>query len=747
MCNGQAGTMSCIAESTVLSPRASITTSEIKTTKSMAKDALEANKRLQQILTQRAERLEAELKEADQLLTAATVEESQDEPESDISIPGAKKATGLFPPSEFLNPASPFYEEAAKRTSYLTNINPHPLKPKDLEILADAVRQENERLQAYNQSCPQRIDLENNVEGLDWARIAEKVSDASSVKRTATDCQITWIADKHPTVNHAEWSADEIDRLNSLVSEYTREKKTIDWVTIAQKLGTNRIPIDCMRHGIPRHRHSWSPESDQKLIQAVESCGIDNWQLVARKVSEHVSAGQCQNRWQKTLNPALRKGAWTEDEDERLRKAVAGYGSSWVHVATAIPGRTNDQCRERWTEHLKLSSAKIIWTEEEDKILLDTVKDVGNQWKAISFKLGSNKTGQNCRMRYDKLKRMQKSGATVVQGNASSSTASTFLMSGPSQLIPTPVPEQGRPTASPLTNMHEFSSHPEVDTVDPAAIPKPRPKSRAKGKGKQKESGAGGSHVPQTAQPQIDEDRPTASGMDVVEPQAPPAKRRRKTAATEVENTRSGSTYLGAVNEPASKPRPKPRPRIPKGGKTVEAAPETTAPQSHIKSSSTAADGVIPPISAPDTTSGTVPTRGRKRKAADPSESETRKGTKAPKVASKTALEPTTIHFSETSNSDSIAPLQSAAAQASASFNVSTLDANLELELQRNSQEQPQPRKRGRPRKVVPPPEAKESPQAKETLPLDSSARSDNAPLRRTRQQTRKSQAAPEASS
>lgn len=112
-------------------------------------------------------------------------------------------------------------------------------------------------------------------------------------------------------------------------------------------------------------------------------------------MSEHVSAGQCQNRWQKTLCPTMRKGAWTEEEDDRLRKAVAGYGVSWIQVATAIPGRTNDQCRERWTQHVNVAAGKIVWTDAEDQILLDSVEELGNMWKAISVKLGGNKTGQS----------------------------------------------------------------------------------------------------------------------------------------------------------------------------------------------------------------------------------------------------------------------------------------------------------------------------------------------------------------
>lgn len=110
-------------------------------------------------------------------------------------------------------------------------------------------------------------------------------------------------------------------------------------------------------------------------------------------MDEHVTPPQCQARWCKTLDPSLRRGTWTEEEDNQLRKAVEGYGTSWVQVASAIPGRTNDQCRERWTEYLNVGSLRT-WTEEEDKILIATATEFGAKWKEISLKVGNKKTGQ-----------------------------------------------------------------------------------------------------------------------------------------------------------------------------------------------------------------------------------------------------------------------------------------------------------------------------------------------------------------
>ncbi|KAF9040635.1 hypothetical protein BJ165DRAFT_1491235 [Panaeolus papilionaceus] len=392
------------------------------TPKDLVQDALKANKTLQQSLARRAEELETELNELDGLLSAATTAEANDDPESEIFITGGKKAVGLFPVTQFLNLVSPFHAEAKARVAYLNHTNPRPFKGKDLELLAEGVKRENERLEAYrkagsgNSEVGPEIDSKLNVEGLDWDRIAQYVSDESSVKRTALECRICWVGDKHPSINHGEWTEDEIKRVNEIVLEAQKSQSPVDWVAVAEELGTNRRPIDCMKQTFNRPRHSWTPEADQKLLEAVEACGIDNWHVVAPLVSEHVTPSQCQNRWCRTVNPELRRGAWTAEEDEKLKRAVAGWGTAWMQIAAHIPGRNNDQCRDRWAEYLSPSSSQAPWTDEEDKKLLEYVAEMKNQWKAIGLKIG-NRTGHSCRIRYEKLKRMEKAAEKDSEGN------------------------------------------------------------------------------------------------------------------------------------------------------------------------------------------------------------------------------------------------------------------------------------------------------------------------------------------
>jgi hypothetical protein len=56
------------------------------------------------------------------------------------------------------------------------------------------------------------------------------------------------------------------------------------------------------------------------------------------------------------LDPNIRKGRWSVDEDELLFEAKKKYGCCWVRVATMIPTRTQRQCRTRWNQ---LQSRKL----------------------------------------------------------------------------------------------------------------------------------------------------------------------------------------------------------------------------------------------------------------------------------------------------------------------------------------------------------------------------------------------------
>jgi hypothetical protein len=89
-----------------------------------------------------------------------------------------------------------------------------------------------------------------------------------------------------------------------------------------------------------------------------------------------------QARYLRSLDPSLKRGAWTSEEDARLREAVKVWGKSWVDVAECIEGRNNEQCRDRWsnlTSGKKASVSREIKFESEIAEEEALPEDAGNE--------------------------------------------------------------------------------------------------------------------------------------------------------------------------------------------------------------------------------------------------------------------------------------------------------------------------------------------------------------------------------
>lgn len=108
----------------------------------------------------------------------------------------------------------------------------------------------------------------------------------------------------------------------------------------------------------------WTPHEDMLLKKAVQYFGTKNWQAVSGCL-EGRSGQQCLHRWLKSLDPKIHRGKWTPAEDECLRKAVRIYGvAKWSQVQQMVPGRTDVQCRERWSNILDPSLNLGKWSAE-----------------------------------------------------------------------------------------------------------------------------------------------------------------------------------------------------------------------------------------------------------------------------------------------------------------------------------------------------------------------------------------------
>ncbi|ELP93917.1 transcription factor WEREWOLF, putative [Entamoeba invadens IP1] len=76
---------------------------------------------------------------------------------------------------------------------------------------------------------------------------------------------------------------------------------------------------------------------------------------------------------------------WTKEEDFILLKGVQVYGENdWNTVAEGVVNRSRKQCRERYFNNLAENVTKKQWSVEEDNMIIQLQREIGNKWTEIS---------------------------------------------------------------------------------------------------------------------------------------------------------------------------------------------------------------------------------------------------------------------------------------------------------------------------------------------------------------------------
>lgn len=175
---------------------------------------------------------------------------------------------------------------------------------------------------------------------------------------------------------------------------------------------------DLLPADISPKKGKWTSEEDDILRQAVAELGENHWKLISLRIGNR-SPIQCLHRWSKTLKPGLVKGPWSVDEDELVVLWVKMNGTSrWAECAAGIGGRSGKQCRERWMNILDPSLKKGDWSEHEEEVLLRLHQRKGGKWTEIAKFLPGR--SENCIKNhyYSTLRKNKKYIPITTQSNA-----------------------------------------------------------------------------------------------------------------------------------------------------------------------------------------------------------------------------------------------------------------------------------------------------------------------------------------
>ncbi|XP_062224330.1 transcription repressor MYB6-like [Phragmites australis] len=97
----------------------------------------------------------------------------------------------------------------------------------------------------------------------------------------------------------------------------------------------------------------WSPEEDQRLKDYILKHGLGCWSAVPAKAGLQRNGKSCRLRWINYLRPGLKRGMFSQEEEDVVINLQAKLGNKWSQIAMHLPGRTDNEVKNYWNSYLK----------------------------------------------------------------------------------------------------------------------------------------------------------------------------------------------------------------------------------------------------------------------------------------------------------------------------------------------------------------------------------------------------------
>ncbi|XP_022743610.1 transcription factor MYB16-like [Durio zibethinus] len=97
---------------------------------------------------------------------------------------------------------------------------------------------------------------------------------------------------------------------------------------------------------------TWTPEEDRILVDYIQKHGHGSWRALPQLAGLNRCGKSCRYRWTTYLRPDIKRGKFSEEEEQTIINLHKVLGNKWSTIATHLPGRTDNEIKNFWNTRL-----------------------------------------------------------------------------------------------------------------------------------------------------------------------------------------------------------------------------------------------------------------------------------------------------------------------------------------------------------------------------------------------------------